>query len=165
MKTKKFRFLNTFHVPPTLFRIAHVHSPSSTKTTSWHELPKSSYLKPNLWLWKVDIEKLGPIQSSHISADALFDAEFESVSGFHEKRLARPIINDFPCWFHSCWLFVDVDEGHLLLHGGGFGILCVKAVLGFWSFVPFCFWTLIFSGATARVREKSLENWGRFSKL
>ena len=97
MKTSEFRFLKASLLHPTnsLFSIANIHSHSSTKTASWHELAKFSYPKPILWLRKVDFEKLGPILSSHISADAPFHAEFEFVLAFEEKCLARPIINHY----------------------------------------------------------------------
>ena len=97
MKTSEFRFLKASLLRPTnsLFSIANIHSHSSTKTASWHELAKFSYPKPILWLRKVDFEKLGPILSSHISADAPFHAEFEFVLAFEEKCLVPPIINDY----------------------------------------------------------------------
>ena len=48
---------------------------------------------------KVDFEKLGPIQSSHISADAHCHAEFEYVLAFDENHLARPIVKDYGAKF------------------------------------------------------------------
>ena len=64
------------------------------KAPSWHELAKSSYPKPLLWLRKVDFEKFGLIYSTHLSADVPIHAETESMLAFVEKCLARPIIID-----------------------------------------------------------------------
>ena len=96
MKTPEFRFLRVElrRDPHLLFSTGNIHSHSSAKTASYHELSKFSYLKPIQWVRKVDFEKLSPIHSTHISADAPIHAESESVLAFDEKCLARPIIND-----------------------------------------------------------------------
>ena len=96
MNTSEFRFLRVrlrrdSHL---LFSTGNIHSHSSAKTASYHELSKFSYLKPIQWLRKADFEKLDPIHSTHISADAPIHAESESVFAFEGKCLARPIIND-----------------------------------------------------------------------
>ena len=100
MKTSEFCFSKVSRLRPShpLFSIANIQSHSSTKTASWHELSKFSYLKPILWLRKVDFEKLGLIPSSHISADAPFHAESEFALAFDEKCLARPIMCAFCGW-------------------------------------------------------------------
>ena len=93
MKTSEFRFFKSespTSLPP-LFRLTCIHSQSYMKTPSWHELPKSSYPKPILWLRKVNFEKFGLIHWTHISADAPFHAESEFVLAFDEKCLARAI--------------------------------------------------------------------------
>ena len=97
MKTPEFRFLRVglrrdSHL---LFSIGNIHSHSSAKTASYHELSKFSYVKPIQWLRKVDFEKLAPIQSSHISAEEPLHAESESVLGFEEKCFSRSIVIDF----------------------------------------------------------------------
>ena len=96
MKTLEFCFLGTRLRRDThpLFSIENNHSYSSTKITSSHKLSKLNYLKPILSLRKVDFEKLDPIHSTHISADAPIHAKSESVFFFVVKCLARLIVND-----------------------------------------------------------------------
>ena len=60
---------------------------------------KTELFQAHFMASKVDFEKWGPIQWSHISADAHCHAEFEYVFAFDENHLARPIVKDYVAQF------------------------------------------------------------------
>ena len=100
MKTSKFRFTNPLPRPFPPFIFAYMHSFAVIHENRTMARPsKTELFQAHFMASKVDFEKLGPIQSSHISADALSHAEFEYVLAFDAKHLARPIVKDFGAQF------------------------------------------------------------------